>query len=157
MEFIGAERRNSRSDRRARTLSAYWHGSFNPRRRDGRREADRIYPFIDWHSSRVFALTLLILLLCVADAVLTVTLMAHGAEEANPVMALFVPHALGWFAAVKLLLTANGMVVLTVCSRMRVFRSVPGEALLYAVLAGYVVLIVYELRMYEFIQVFGVD
>jgi len=155
MEFTGSERRGQQPDRRERTLSAYWHGSLNPRRRAGRRATDRIYPFIDWHSSRVFALTLLILLLCVADGVLTVILMSHGAVEANPVMALFVPHELGWFAAVKLLLTAGGMVVLTVCSRMRVFRTLPGEALLYAVLAGYVALIVYELRMYEFMLFAG--
>jgi hypothetical protein len=150
-EFNGSERRNSKSDRRARTFAAYWHGSLNPRRRSGRRTDDQLYPFIDWHSSRVFALILLILLLCVADGALTIVLMSHGAVEANPVMALFVPHELGWFAAIKLLLTANGMVVLTICSRMRVFRTVPGEALLYAVLAGYMVLIVYELQMYEFI------
>jgi len=150
MEITGQDRRNSNSDRRARTLGAYWHGSLNPRRRSGRRTTDRLYPFIDWHSSRVFALIMLILLLCVADGTLTVILMSHGAIEANPLMALFVPDELGWFAAVKLVLTANGMVVLTICSRMRVFRTFPGEALLYAVLAGYIVLIVYELRMYDF-------
>lgn len=152
MEFTGPDRRNSDSDRRTRTLGAYWHGSLNPRRRSGRRTTDRFYPIIDWHSSRVFALILLILLLCVADGVLTIVLMSHGAIEANPVMALFVPHELGWFAAVKLLLTANGMIVLTICSRMRVFRALPGEALLYAVLAGYIVLIVYELRVYDFMM-----
>ena len=94
---------------------------------------------------------MMILTLCVADGVLTIILMAHGAVEANPIMALFVPHELGWFAAVKLLLTAIGLGVLVVCSRMRVFRSIPGESLLYAVLAGYILLITYELRMYEFI------
>jgi Domain of unknown function (DUF5658) len=149
MEVTGSDRRSNKSDRRARTLAAYWHGALNPRRRAGRRDSDRIYPIIDWHSSRVFALILMILLLCVADGVLTIVLMSYGAVEANPVMALFVPHELGWFAAVKLMLTAGGMIVLTICSRMRVFRTVPGEVLLYAVLAGYVALIVYELRMFD--------
>ena len=150
MEYSLQERRRQ-PDRRARTLAAYWHGARNPRRRAGRRETDRYYPIIDWHSSRVFALILLILVLCIADGVLTVVLMSHGAVEANPIMALLVPDRLGWFAAVKLLLTANGMVVLAVCSRMLVFRSIPGESLLYVVLAGYVALIAYELRMYEYI------
>src|SRR6187402_687098 len=135
MEYSLQERRGQ-PDRRARTLAAYWHGARNPRRRAGRRQTDRYYPIIDWHSSRVFALILLILILCVADGVLTVVLMSHGAVEANPIMALLVPDRLGWFAAIKLLLTANGMVVLAVCSRMLVFRSIPGESLLYMVLAG---------------------
>ena len=100
---------------------------------------------------------MMILTLCVADGVLTIILMAHGAIEANPIMAFFVPHELGWFAAVKLLLTANGMVVLTVCSQMRVFRSIRGESLLYAVLASYILLIAYELRMYEFILETSID
>jgi hypothetical protein len=144
------ERRKQR-DRRDRTLAAYWHGARNPRRRAGRRLADQTYPIIDWHSSRVFALIMMILTLCVADGVLTIFLISHGAIEANPIMAWFVPQELGWFAAVKLLLTANGMVVLAVCSRMRVFCGIPGESLLYAVLAGYVLLIAYELRMCEFV------
>src|SRR4051812_17352778 len=78
MQFTGQERRNTQSDRRARTLSAYWHGSLNPRRRAGRRSSDQYYPIIDWHSSRVFALILLILVLCVADGALTIVLMSHG-------------------------------------------------------------------------------
>lgn len=143
------EDRRSRTERRKRTLAAYWRGARNPRRRSGRRANDRFYPIIDWHSSRVFALIMLILTLCVADGVLTVILISQGAIEANPIMALFVPHELGWFAAVKLTLTAVGMIVLAAVSRMRVFRGIPGEAFLYPVLAGYIVLILYELRMYE--------
>lgn len=143
--------RRTRNERRKRTLRAYWRGARNPRRRDGRRVEDRFYPIIDWHSDRVFALIMLILTLCVVDGVLTVILMSHGAVEANPIMAFFVPHELGWFAAAKLSLTATGMMVLAVCSRMRVFRGIPGEAFLYAVLAGYICLIVYELRLYKYI------
>ncbi len=141
--------RRIKTERRKRTLAAYWRGARNPRRRQGRRAEDRFYPIIDWHSNRVFALIMLILTLCVVDGVLTVVLIAHGAVEANPIMAFFVPHQLGWFAAAKLSLTATGMAVLAVCSRMRVFRGIPGELFLYAVLASYVALIVYELRMYD--------
>lgn len=143
-----ASDRRLHPDRRKRTLAAYWHGARHPRRRDGRRPSDQIYPIIDWHSSRVFAAILLILALCVADGVLTVILISHGAIEVNPIMALFVPHELEWFAGIKLLLTSSGMVVLAACSRMRLFRSIPGELLLYAVLAGYCVLVIYEVRLY---------
>ena len=59
---------------------------------------------------------------------LTVMLMRHGAAELNPVMALFLPHNLLWFALVKLALTGAGLCVLVACSRMRLFRRIPGEA-----------------------------
>jgi hypothetical protein len=142
------ERRHG-AERRKRSLVALWRGSWNPRRRAGRRIHDQIYPLVDWHPARVFASVFAILCLCVADGTLTVVLMANGAIEANPVMALFVPHALGWFAAVKLTLTAAGMFILVACSRMRLFRTVPGESLLYVILACYIALVAYELRMLE--------
>jgi hypothetical protein len=64
-------------------------------------------------------------------------------------MAIFVPHALGWFAAVKLTLTTLGIMVLVACSRMRLFRVFSGEILLYAILACYVALVIYEVRMLD--------
>lgn len=145
---ISPERRSG-DERRVYSLAAYWRGALTPRRRSGRRSADSFYPIIDWHSPRVLAWAVGILLLCVADGVLTVILIANGAVEVNPFMARFVPHSLGWFAFVKLSLTAVGVAVLAACSRMRLFRAVPGEALLGLILVGYAVLIGYELRMLE--------
>ena len=142
------ERRQG-GERRVHSLAAYWHGARNPRRRAGRRAADATYPIIDWHSPRIFALVMAILLLCVCDGVLTVILIANGAVEINPFMAKFVPHSLGWFAAVKLSLTALGVAVLAACSRMKLFRAVPGEVFLWLILAGYAVLVGHELRMLE--------
>ena len=90
-----------------------------------------------------------ILGLCMLDAVLTVMLMKHGAVELNPVMALFLPQNLLAFALSKLALTGGGLLVLVACSRMRLFRKIPGELVMYAVLGGYVWLISYELRLLE--------
>jgi hypothetical protein len=146
MHETPAERRSG-AERRDRSLRAYWHGALQPRRRSGRRAADSTYPIIDWHSPRVFALVLGILLLCVADGTLTVMLLANGAVELNPVMAWFVPHSLGWFAAVKLSLTATGVAVLVACSRMKLFRAVSGELMLAVILAGYGILVGYELAL----------
>jgi len=140
------DRRGGR-ERRERSLGAYWHGALRPRRRHGRRATDAIYPIIDWHSPRVFAWVITILLLCVSDGVLTVLLLANGAVEVNPLMATLVPHSLGWFAAVKLSLTAAGVAVLVVCSRMRLFRAISGELLLAATAVGYGVLVAYELGL----------
>lgn len=139
-------------DRRKRTVGAYVYGGLHPRRVGGRRAEDQLYPIIDWHSPRVLALALAIIALSVADGVLTVILIHHGATEANPFMALFVPHDLPLFAAVKLGLTSIGVLVLVACSRMRLMRVFPGEAVLYPILLAYIALVVYELRLLPIVQ-----
>lgn len=146
MHDLNIERRSG-FERRHTTVAAFWRGALQPRRRHGRRTSDQQYPIVDWHSPRVLALVITILGLCVFDGVLTVMLMSHGAVELNPVMALFLPHDLPWFAAVKLALTSVGVGVLVACSRMKLFRAIPGEALLYVVVAGYFALVTYELEL----------
>jgi hypothetical protein len=141
--------RRSGVERRHRSLRAYWHGARSPRRRAGRRATDSIYPIIDWHPARVFAWVIAILLLCMSDGVLTVFLISNGAVEVNPFMALFVPHQLGWFATIKLSLTSLGSLVLVACSRMKLFRAIPGELLLAAIFIAYFALVIYELRLIE--------
>jgi hypothetical protein len=144
--------RRSGSERRNMSLAAYWHGARNPRRRGGRRETDLRYAVVDWYSARLLIPVLTILGLCVLDGMLTVMLMRHGAYEMNPLMALFLPHNLLWFALVKLALTGAGLCVLVACSRMQLFRKVPGELLVYAVLGIYMCLVAYELRMLELVM-----
>lgn len=143
---LAGERRSS-AERRRPSLSSYWIGGMRPRRRDGRRRDDRIYPVIDWHQPRVLVPALVIFFLCVADAFLTVTLIHHGAIEANPFMAVLLEQDVHSFAWTKILLTAIGTLVLVACSRMRLFRLLPGEVLLYVVAGGYIALIVYELHL----------
>lgn len=141
--------RRSGIERRHHSVAAYWRGALNPRRRSGRRASDHTYPIVDWHSPRVLALVMLILGLSTLDAVLTLLLISQGANEVNPLMALFVPHNLGWFAAIKLGLTSLGVAVLVACARMRLFRLFPGELLLYLVVACYIALVGYELFLLE--------
>jgi hypothetical protein len=143
--------RRSGIDRRNQGLAAYWHGARNPRRRGGRRAADLRYAIVDWHSPRLLIPVFTILCLCMLDGLLTVTLMRHGAAELNPLMALFLPHNLLWFALIKLALTGAGLCVLVACSRMKLFRRIPGEVLVYVVLGAYVWLIAHELRMLDLI------
>jgi hypothetical protein len=148
MHAVFVERRSG-IERRRHSLQAYWHGAKSPRRRSGRRATDILYPIIDWHSPRVFTWVMAILTLCVCDGVLTVLLMSHGATELNPFMALFVPHSLGWFAAIKLTLTSAGTLVLVACSQMKLFRAIPGELLLGAIFVAYLALVSYELHLVE--------
>jgi hypothetical protein len=135
---IAAERRHS-------IARALWHGNFERRRIAPRRGNERHGVTTDWFHPQWLVTSILILLLCVADAILTLTLMTHGAIEINPVMAPLVKGSGHSFAYAKLGLTILGVVVLTTFARLRLFGSVAVGAVLYAVLAGYAILVAYEL------------
>jgi hypothetical protein len=92
---------------------------------------------------------MLTLLMCVADALLTITLLQRGAYEANPLMAPLVHGSPLLFASIKFGLTASGLVVLILLARVRLFRNVPVAFVLYGVLFAYAVLIGYELWLLE--------
>lgn len=86
-----------------------------------------------------------IALLCVADAFLTLMLLANGADELNPIMAALLYRSAAAFTAAKMALTGSCILALVVLSRYRFLRVLPVAALLYLVLAGYLSLIGYEL------------
>ncbi len=93
MTAVGERRQVA--ERRQRSLSAYWQGSQLVRRKAGRRTADRIYPILDWYSTRVLAAALGIMVLCCCDGVFTLQLIGHGASEANPFMAVLMMAGMG--------------------------------------------------------------
>jgi hypothetical protein len=117
------------------------------RRRHGRRVADMHPAGRDWHDAHWLGAAVLILLLSTADAFLTLTLMRHGAEEANPLMAPLISGGGAAFAYWKMGLTAFGVLVLTAMARIRLFGLIPVGLILYLAAAGYIVLVTYELRL----------
>jgi hypothetical protein len=141
--------RRDGSDRRKQPLRALFHGSFNPRRRGSRRDGERRVSGVDWHDPQWLAVAMLIVLFSCVDAFLTLTLIDHGAYEVNPLMAPLVGGSALAFAMVKIGLTAGGVVLLTLLARMKVFGRVPVSLLLYTVLLGYGVLLVYEFRLLQ--------
>ncbi len=141
-----AERRRG-ADRRTHALRSLVAGHFNMRRRGPRRACDASIVSTDWYEPRWMAVAVIILLLSVADALLTLTLVGHGALEENPVMAVLVRGSTSGFAAVKIGLTATGVLLLTWVGRVRAFGRVPVGVLLYVVLATYAALVAYELRL----------
>ena len=74
------------------TLRSFLQSGFTPRRRSGRRADEQHLP-IDWHEPYCCSLSLMILLLNVADAFLTLTLITVGAQEANPMLAFVLERA----------------------------------------------------------------
>jgi len=141
-----AERRRG-ADRRRRALQSLLFGHFNPRRQGPRRARDGGIAATDWYEPRWMLIAVVILLLSVSDALLTLTLISHGALEENPMMAPLVRGSVGVFAAVKLGLTAIGVVLLLAFARVRAFGRLPVGTLLYVVLTVYAILVAYELRL----------
>ena len=137
-----AERRLG-PDRRRTTLLSFLKGGFTPRRRSGRRAGEHHLP-IDWHEPYLLFLAVTILLLSVADAFLTLTLLMVGATEANPVMAFVLNHHPQMFALSKMGFTGMGVLVLVAVARARLFRVMRVGAVLQGLFVAYVALIAYE-------------
>lgn len=141
-----SERRLS-EDRRSQTLRSLASGSFKRRRHGPRRVADASIAVTDWYAPQWLAAAVLILILCVADALITLMLLGHGAYEANPLMDTLVHGDGRSFVAFKFGLTSSGVVLLILLARVRAFGRVPVSVLLYGVLAAYLWLVGYELLM----------
>lgn len=149
---LDAGERREHPDRRRRLLHALVIGSISQRRREHRRHA-RAHPHpLDHHQARWLAIAILILLMSVADALLTLRLMELGAVEVNPFMAKLLTGRSAAFAYWKVGLTAAGVVVLTALARLHVFGRLPVSYVLYAVLGLYGALIVYEFGMLETLE-----
>jgi len=137
-----AERRGG-YDRRELSAWTFFQGGLTPRRRGGRRHGEG-HTLVDWHEPHLLLLSIMILLLSVTDAFLTITLITHGATEANPLLAYVLTFFPELFAGVKLLLTGTGILVLVALARARVFRVIRVSALMHSCFALYLALICYE-------------
>jgi hypothetical protein len=142
--------RRAVSDRRRLSLRTFVQSGLTPRRRGGRRDGEHEH-LIDWHEPDLLFLALAILLLSVTDAFFTLTLMTRGAEEANPLLAYDLQRYPGVFAALKMVLTGGGVLVLVAMARARVFRIVRVRTDLQCFLSGYVVLVGYEMWMLKIV------
>jgi len=142
------DRRVSDSDRRALTLRTLIASGFTPRRRSGRRAGDQDL-LVDFHEPRLLVPAIALLLLSIADAFLTVTLMTDGAEEANPLLAFVLSEHPRLFAAIKMALTGVGALLLVALARARVFKLVRVSLFLYALVAAYVALVAYEAWLFS--------
>jgi len=150
-DLAGDERAGERrgiSDRRRRSVWAVVYGSFNPRRRrPPRRRGESRFHSRDWHSAHLLAVSIGILLLSAADAFMTVTLLAGGATEVNPIMAAVVYQSATVFAVVKMAMTGCGVMLMVSLAHYRVMRVVRVDVVMYILLACYVGLLGYEYMM----------
>jgi len=104
---------------------------------------------MDWHGAHLLAVSIGILILNVADALLTVELLSRGAVEVNPIMAALIDGSPAIFATMKMAMTGLSVLLLVILGCYRFMRVLRVELILYGVLIAYLVLIGHEINMLQ--------
>ena len=138
------ERRDQKDRRRHgwRTLT-YCGLQGRGRRRHARREDSDYY--LDWYEPGLVLTGLGIILLSCVDALLTLTLLEHGAYEANQFMARLLEINVTTFVATKIAITCIGTLFLLMHLHFRILKILNGKRVLKLVLSAYSALVVYQL------------
>ena len=140
----GGEPRDGWVERRRARPFRIFYGGIRGGRPFGRRARDAEGNYLAWHESPLLYATLATLLLCAADAILTLEILSRGGSELNWFMDILIRHDVELFAAVKMLISGASLVILVAHANFRVFR-VRVEHLVYLTVPIYGLLIVYEL------------
>ena len=134
-------------DRRQPSLKTLLGSLTLSRRRESRREDDHIDSYTDWYGHWPFAATLTIILLCFADAFLTIVLLSKGAVELNTLMDWLIQKDTYMFAVVKMSMTGVALIVLVMHFNFRIYKYIAVRYLIYALVPLYSLLIFHELTM----------
>lgn len=140
------ERRQSR-ERRRFSPATIIYGIRQGRRRSARRGNDLNGYYTDRYESWLLYTVMGILLLCSADAMLTLKLLQLGAIELNAFMAILINADVQLFIIIKMALTGVSLIFLVIHAHFRLLRLVKISHLLPVILSGYLLLIVYELTL----------
>ena len=132
-------------DRRLHSWRTVTYSGFRGRgrRRHARRKGNDYY--LDWYDPRLVLTGITILFMSCLDAMFTLTLLNRGAYEFNYFMARLMEISDEMFVAVKLVVTAFGIIFLLVHAHFHILRVISGKRLLQIVVAIYGLLIGYEL------------
>jgi hypothetical protein len=139
---------DNRSGKDRRTKSGFNIRSFlfGGKRETIRRHEDtkRIF-YVDHYSSGLFFTIVSILFLCVIDALLTLSLLNHGAYETNPVMAFFLKFGPYTFFISKYLLTIVPVICLLMFRNtvVRVIK-ISARSVLYVIVVFYLAVVLWE-------------
>jgi len=134
-------------DRRQPSLKTVLGSLSRYRRRHLRREDDNLNSYTDWYGHWPFAATFTIILLCFADAFLTIVLLSKGAVELNGLMDWLIQKDTHTFTVVKMSMTGAALVVLVMHFNFRIYRFIAVRYLVYALVPLYSLLIFHELTM----------
>jgi hypothetical protein len=117
------------------------------RRRKPRREEDHHNNYTDWYGHWPLAATFTIILLCFADAFLTMVLLSKGAVELNGLMDFLIQKDIQLFAIVKMSVTGIALIVLVLHFNFRIYKYIAVRYLIYGLVPLYSLLIFHELNM----------
>jgi len=137
--------RRSGMERRAYSLSTLKHCASSPRRMHGRRRNDRRYAMLDRFDSGVVTMAIALMVLSILDSVFTLTLIARGGSEVNPIMNALLHHSIWAFTIFKMLLTGIPALLLVATGNLLLFGRYRARSILAAMVGLYMGLIVYEL------------
>lgn len=136
-------------ERRQANLRSFFHAMYRTRRREVRRASvTAVSPtyYMDWYEARSWSVVLMIMLLCIADAFLTVILINNGAKELNPIVISLLNGGFMWFFVLKYLLTATSAMIIMMHKRFLIF-GLRGYHVLLLCAAGYLFLFHYQIAL----------
>ena len=139
--------RRERSDRRQVNKRNIFYSLFMKQRAGERRlgySNDNTY--VDLHGPYVSAAAIVVMILTILDAFFTLLLIERGSSELNPFLALMLDINTIWFYTSKYLITAV-CVLWIVMHNHFTFFGFKGKYILTWTIAGYGVLITYQLSM----------
>lgn len=134
-------------DRRQPSLKTLRGALTLHRRCNPRREHDHLDSYTDWYGHWPLAATVTIILLCFADAFLTMVLLSKGAVELNGLMDYLIQKDIQLFTVVKMATTGAAMIILVLHFNFRVYKYVAVRYLIYGLVPLYSLLIYHELTM----------
>lgn len=132
-------------ERRQLSWRTVFYGFLRSRRHVSRRSDEVEVRFIDWHHPWLFVMAVGTMLLSGLDAFLTLKLIELGMVEANPIMAGAMGVGTGTFAAMKMALTAIGILALVFLAKTRFMDRIRVGLILTLLFSGYACLICYEI------------
>ena len=144
---VSVERRSSQ-DRRKNHISFFKPILCKGQRHSLRRADDsRQINVLDHYDTSFMIFVLVVLILSMVDAVLTLTLIEHGAVEVNPVMRYFIDLGVGLFVIAKYSLTAIPLVVMIVLSTSSFLRIRIGSLMFLFSGLAFGCVVVWELHL----------
>lgn len=127
---------------------AYHLGIRVGRRMSERRITARGEPvYVDRYAGHLMLCVIAVLFLSTLDAFLTLNILANGGKELNWFMAVLIEDSTEKFVAFKLALTSLALILLMIHHEAHLFKGIRVRHINYSVLAGYAILIGYELHL----------
>jgi len=151
MNTLNIENRRALPERRHYDLQTLKLCVTNPQRMDARRSPDRKFPILDRLDTGVVTLAIALMILSVMDSIFTLTIIANGGSEVNPVMNVLLEKSVTAFTIAKMSLTAIPVLVLVATANLKMFNRWRSRSILATMVGLYAGLICYELLILSYV------